>query len=134
MRSSGGAPERVTQNGGYHPLESPDGRYIYFNKSEHDVWRVPSGGGKEEKVIDGLSVGMNYAVVADGIYFIPHRGLVGGRPEIRFRRSATGKQETVATLGQMAMWGFSVSPDRKAIFYTQGEPPKADLMLVENFR
>ncbi|HEY7211167.1 MAG TPA: hypothetical protein VH477_12900, partial [Bryobacteraceae bacterium] len=75
----------------------------------------------------------NFEVVERGIYFIP-----GWRDEphstIKFLDFATGRTTSVADLTGFAAYGFSLSPDRRSILYSQYEPPASDLWIVEHFR
>ena len=158
MPASGGEPSQVTQKGGSVPLESPDGKLIYYLKEKGDrietrgaevphpaydesvslsgsglhVWKVPSQGGNEDEVL-GPILARDYDVAKDGIYFIP-KSKSGKSQSIRFFSFATGKIETVASIDNA--WGqyISVSPDGRWILYTKLDLEGSDLMLVENFR
>ena len=90
-------------------------------------------GGEETQVLESVAFG-NFAVVEQGIYFIP-----GWSPEdnpvIRYLSFATGKVETIATLSKEgAAYGFAVSPDSRWLLYSQYRPSESDLWIVENFR
>jgi hypothetical protein len=53
---------RVTRDGGINAIESTDGLLLYYAKAPHSptaIWRVRVAGGKEDKVIDGLSYSLN---------------------------------------------------------------------------
>lgn len=71
----------------------------------------------------------NFAVVEQGIYFIPAPNF-----SVEFLRFATGKVTTIAKLSGGAAYGMSVSPDGQWLLFSQYENKGADLMLVENFR
>src|SRR5262249_48411724 len=71
MPVAGGPPSQLTRNGGSYPLESPDGKTLYFVRSGrvNELFQMPAGGGEE------LSVGLKliqdaYEVMPDGIYYI----------------------------------------------------------------
>ncbi len=51
------------------PVESPDGKFIYYHKDD-GIWRVPTNGGTENQVIDSIHPEGGWVVVAEGIYFI----------------------------------------------------------------
>ena len=74
----GGQPVQVTKNGGFAPLEAPDGKSIYYTRfDEHGVWEVPVVGGEETKVLqDEPFKGYwgYFAVGRDGLYFIGDTG------------------------------------------------------------
>jgi Tol biopolymer transport system component len=67
---AGGDAIQVTRDGGYAPLESPDGKFLYYTKdlAATSLWRVPLGGGQVSKVLENLSYYNNLAIVDNGIY------------------------------------------------------------------
>jgi Tol biopolymer transport system component/predicted Ser/Thr protein kinase len=118
------------------PIESADGKYLYFGRGWPDkyaVWRVPVGGGEKVRVIDALLPTGGWELFEDGIYYV---GMAGddGRSPIQFKSFATGKVETLATTTARVENGFTVSPDRRTILFVQADEGESDLMLVENFR
>jgi len=63
----GGDAIQVTQDGGFAPLESPDGKFIYYTKALEgtSVWRLPvEGGGQPTKLIENLSDLRNLVIVS----------------------------------------------------------------------
>jgi Tol biopolymer transport system component/DNA-binding winged helix-turn-helix (wHTH) protein len=131
MRAEGGEQIQITRKGGAVASESPDGRWLYYLKDDHEftsLWKVPSQGGEETQVLESVCC-QNFAVVENGIYFIPKPNT-----SIKFLSFDTGKVTTIAKLGGYAAYGFSVSPDGRWLLYPLYEPKGADLMLVENFR
>ena len=65
----------MTRKGGFAPVESPDGNFLYYAKAlvATSVWKVPVEGGEETEILESVSNFANMAVVHDGIYFIPTR-------------------------------------------------------------
>jgi serine/threonine protein kinase/Tol biopolymer transport system component len=120
----------------YSPLvESPDGKFFYATRKDvegYSLLRTPVEGGKVEQVLDSLTHPESFAVVDNGIYYVPRSDPVKGY-SIRFLELATGKSEIIAELGKQSYWSLSVSPDRRWILYTQQDQAGSDLMLVENF-
>src|SRR2546426_2874182 len=101
MPVEGGSPIRITRNGGISPVESPEGRYLYYSKYEQGgVWRVPLPGGQEAEVLKDVDGGAwpNWGVNADGIYFLKF----GKFPlvTIDFFEFATGKAIPVLDSGE----------------------------------
>jgi Tol biopolymer transport system component len=138
--AEGGAPVQVTKQGGFLPIESPDARFVYYDKGNvAGVWRVPIDGGEEILILDQLKPGMsgNWAVVDDGIYFIRFDHVnTDEEGAILFYDLATGRVKEIVKLGKhhIISGGLSVSSDRRSFFYTVWEHPGGDIMLVENFR
>ncbi len=116
------------------PLESTDGKYLYYSKgdSSTSIWRVSVTGGEEVQVVDSLGGWPNFDVVSDGIYYIPVR-LSSREYKVQFRRFVDGKTQTVATFNE-GVSGISVSPDRRTLIAGRWENYGRDLMVVENFR
>ena len=130
--SGGGTAVQVTQGGGFASSESTDGKWLYFTRelaSESSLWRKPVDGGEEVQVLPSIVYG-NFTVVDDGIYYVTKAGQGFA---IAFLNFATGKSETLSPIGDGYV-GFSVSPDRKWILYTQTNPENSELVLVEGFR
>jgi Tol biopolymer transport system component len=132
MSTQGGDAVQVTKNGGWIPLESPDGRYTYFLKPEEPVsslWRI-SADGVESQILDSVYA-INFEIVKDGIYFMP--AARDGRFAIHFLSLSSGKTSPLASITRFVVYGFSVSPDERWILYPQADHLTSDLMLVENF-
>lgn len=132
----GGPPVRLTNNGGISPVESYDGRYLYYAKFEQGgVWRIPlQGGGEETKVLnDGGQGGWpNWALSSEGIYFL-HFGKVPDAT-IDFLNLGTGKTQVIWKMDKKAGWGLSLSADGKSLLYVQDQFAESNLMMVKNFR
>jgi WD40-like Beta Propeller Repeat len=81
MPADGGEAIQLMRDGGYAPLESPDGKFLYYTKNlwGGSLWRVPLGGGRAAKVLEGLSSYINLAIVDKGIYFV-HQHAASGFP------------------------------------------------------
>jgi Tol biopolymer transport system component/tRNA A-37 threonylcarbamoyl transferase component Bud32 len=142
--AGGGEAVPITDRGGSNPLVSPDGKTLYYTRSDSPSSSLQTlfgrlvAGGPEQQILSSISGSQHaYFPVDDGIYYV---GLPDEkRPttrEIRFFRFATRKSETVTpfeTAGSGA--SLTVSPDRKTIVYS-ALPVSAgsDLMLIENFR
>ena len=133
---AGGDAIQVTRDGGYAPLESPDGKFIYYTKALYDtsVWRLPVEGGQATKLIENLSFLRNLVIVSKGIYFVPQHGPALGS-SIEFLDFATNHTKRVASFGKsFGIDGLSLSPDGRWMLYAQDELGVSELRLVENFR
>jgi Tol biopolymer transport system component len=129
-----GSPVQVTFKGGHRPMESPDGRFLYYAKEAggdfSTLWRVPLPAGKETQVLESVYID-NVALTNQGIYFIP----TPEHPSVQFLNFATGKIELISSFADRPSSGFSISADGRWLLYSSyNSILMHDLMLVENFR
>ncbi|HZC43747.1 MAG TPA: DPP IV N-terminal domain-containing protein, partial [Acidobacteriaceae bacterium] len=71
--ASGGQPSQVTQHGGFAAFDSSDGKYLYYTKeNEPGIWRLPTGGGDEIRILANPSQYHwgDWAVSERGIYYV----------------------------------------------------------------
>jgi Tol biopolymer transport system component len=132
--AKGGPPVQVTRGGGYVAFESPDGKFLYYQKElpASSIWTVSVDGGQETELIASSSW-MNFTVTPKGIYFIP--AVVEGAPAaIEFFDFTTRAVRRVVQLPRPPGLGLSVSHDGRWLLYSQVDRYESDLMLVENFR
>jgi Tol biopolymer transport system component len=135
MSLQGGSPIQLTKNGGISPVESPDGRFLYYSKYEHGgVWRMPLGGGEESEVLKDVEGESwpNWEISSAGIYFLRFSRFP--RVTIEFLEFSSGRTFPIWTLERKPGWGLSVSDDGKSIVYVQNEFAESNIMLVKNFR
>jgi serine/threonine protein kinase/Tol biopolymer transport system component len=139
--ADGGKAQQVTRRGGHQAFESADGNWLYYTrppKTEGDssLWRVPKDGGEETQVLEPVD-GRTFAVVKEGIYFVPspvYAGRTAARTSIQFFNFATKKIRSIASIERPVGYYLSVSPDGRWILYSQIDQETSDLMLVENFK
>jgi Tol biopolymer transport system component len=138
--ADGGEAIQVTWDGGFAPLESPDGKFLYHTKGYADtsLWRTPVEGGQATKILEGLSNYLNLAIVDEGIYFVPQQGMASGY-SIQFLNLGTKQIRRIANFEKPLdldpdVGGLAYSPDGRWILYTQVDQAGAELRLVENFR
>jgi hypothetical protein len=145
MPISGGDAVRLTTNIGYVPVESSDGKYLYFVETidkPSPLWRIPVSGGEPVKVLEGVVLG-NYDVIERGIYYIATPIAGGsshyadgssGETRLEFYDFATRRSNIVVrALGRVDV-GLTATPDGRTILYSRVDASVDDLMLVENFR
>ncbi len=132
--AQGGTPEPVARHDGYCPLESKDGRYLYFaSLPDHALWRVALLNGHEEKVLPNVAgAGSAYVPAREGIYFI-RAFEQGKKQELAFLRYATRGIERIVGLPGDAFVGLGLSPDERLLLYAQMDQSDTDLMLVRHF-
>jgi hypothetical protein len=140
MPVGGGKAVQITRHRGQVAIESPDGRFVYYSVSggegERDglsgLRRVPVDGGEETDVLPSITF-YNFAVVPEGVYFIP-RPDAEGRYTIHFFSFTTRKTRAVVAVSGAVVPGLSVSPDGRSLLYGQIDEQRSDLMLVESLR
>ena len=132
MPSAGGEATRISPEGGcWYPLESSDGKAIYYTKAlfRGPLLRTPIEGGTEEKVIPDIRY---FDVAATGIYFV-----TPDAPQtIKRLRFGSNRIETIGELdvSRAGNATLTVSPDEAYVVGTKFEHETDDLMLVESFR
>ena len=96
----GGSERQLTEHGGFDPLESYDGRTIYYSKfDESGIWSMPAGGGSETPVVTGkpqVSYWGHWAVTEGGLYLL--NADAEPRPTIEFYSFATRRITPVLCL------------------------------------
>jgi Tol biopolymer transport system component len=135
-----GEPLQLTRGGGAEAAESPDGRAIYYAyvpEMGPGLWRVPSDGGNEERVLASVRFGY-WAVASDGIYFIDFEVPPDAPRPVKFfdfqSRQVMEVGAVESTVSSSNTPGFAVSPDGRWLLYSSLESTDADLMVVEHFR
>jgi Tol biopolymer transport system component len=110
MPASGGEASQVTQKGGFVPLESQDGKFVYYMKGYTDrrIWKVPSEGGEELQVL-GPIFRRDFDVAKNGIYFIAEPNSSKSH-SIRFFNFATAEIKSIASIENPIGNYISVSP------------------------
>jgi Tol biopolymer transport system component len=135
----GGQPAQLTRNGGVLPMESPDGKFVYFAKdmSCRSLWRIPVAGGEEAHVLDIQGAWSRYTLAGDGIYYLAgmlNQARTSPKASIEFFRPASGARKHIASIEKPVDEPLSVSPDGQFLLYTRQDRETNELMLVENFR
>jgi Tol biopolymer transport system component len=133
VSSQGGTPVQVTKNGGVYAVESQDERSLYYSKIDQSgIWRMPLGGGKEDRVLDQPQGyrWSNWVLSQSGIYFLNDAGI--GKGAIEFFDFATQRRSRVADV-EKGMQGLALAPDGKSLVYGQVDSEDYDIMLVRNF-
>jgi Tol biopolymer transport system component len=133
-----GSERQLTEHGGFDPLESYDGRTIYYSKfDEPGIWSMPASGGSESPVVTGKpQVGYwgHWAVTESGLYLLDVDA--EPRPTIEFYSFATRRITPVLSLEKSPnAWqpNLSASRDGRTVFYSQSDPQSV-IKMVENFR
>lgn len=139
VEAAGGDAVQMTQQGGFDPVESPDGKWLYYtqDRGSSSIWRMPTTGGPETPVYDfhERNYSRMWLVTNEGIYFVlpasPTRSL------IKLFEPTTGSVRTVAEIDSAmrnGVSGLTLSPDGKWLLFPVLTQRGSDLMMIENFR
>ena len=133
-----GSERQLTEHGSFDPLESYDGRTIYYSKfDDAGIWSMPASGGSESAVVTGkpqISYWGHWAVTENGLYLLDADA--EPRPAIEFYSLATRRITLVQSLEHKpSPWqpSLSASRDGRTLFYTQYDP-QSFIKMAENFR
>lgn len=129
--SAGGKAVQVTRNGGFVAFESPDGRALFYTKTDQNakLWRSAVDGSGATEVLNGVAF-RGFVVTADRVYYLRQEpnGLIG----IQRFVIATREDSQIASVAKPVFVGLSMSPDGKYLIYSQMREA-SNLMLVEDF-
>jgi Tol biopolymer transport system component/predicted Ser/Thr protein kinase len=136
VSAEGGRPIQVTRAGGNNPVESADGKFVYYSKATvpPSIWRVPAESGEEMLALEDCSGAeyANWVPVDDGIYFADWEGT---SRSIKFLNFDAGRVTDVVPLDTPGVFAaLAISPDGRWFLLPQFDQSGHDLMLVENFR
>ena len=127
--AEGGPREQLTYAGGYSPRDSPDGRWLYFQrlKGPEGIWRLRLPDGAPEEVIGGNWLA--FAVARDTVYVAK-----GGQVAAWDLGAKTLRVLLQPKASNVDLNGFDLSPDGKSLLYVTKDGMTSDLFLVDNFR
>jgi serine/threonine protein kinase len=133
--AAGGNGIQLTKGGGGPGVESVDGNYFYYHKSQ-EIWRVPVDGGEETLVTSEQTNFMNmWALGGQGIYFTEPRP-TEHQMILKLFRFGSGQSGQIAVLDQPFPGSgtrLSLPADGRWLLYDQLDRDESDIMLVENF-
>jgi Tol biopolymer transport system component/DNA-binding winged helix-turn-helix (wHTH) protein len=134
---SSGAEVQVTQHGGLSAFESYGGRDLYYVKFRSPgIWRMPIGGGDEQKVTEQPSPWYwgYWDVTETGLYFMDTETSL--HPTIAFYDFKSRKTKSLFQFDNQPVWqdpGLSASRDGRTMLYSRHDL-NSTIMIVENFQ
>ncbi len=142
MPVAGGLATEVARVRGISLGVSGDGRYIYFVREPAGaaLWRIHSGTGELEKVVDGLLPYCSscWALTERGVYYLGARQGWSGRQALYFHAFAGGRDKMVLEypepLSPIGSGPFSLSPDGRYLLCVRVDSSDSDIFRVEPFR
>jgi dipeptidyl aminopeptidase/acylaminoacyl peptidase len=128
---------QLTQKGGADADEAPDGKLLYYTKSQGGLWSVPVERGQDTLVLEQVRAGL-WALAENGVYYldVAARSPEGVTPIVWFS-FATHKLVQVGAVRKPFVSStptLSVTSDARRIAWAQIDRQLSELMLVENFR
>jgi dipeptidyl aminopeptidase/acylaminoacyl peptidase len=129
MPAAGGEAVQITRKGGTVPVESPDGKSIYYCLG-NTLRKVPVDGGDEITVAENVEP-RGFSMIREGIFLL-RRG--DAKRSLEFLDWNTGQVRHLASFEKPVTIAIAASPDGRHILYPQVDQQLSDLMLVENFR
>jgi Tol biopolymer transport system component len=129
---------QLTHNGGFDAEEAPDGKLLYYTKSQGGgLWSMPVEGGEGMLVLKQVRAGL-WALAENGIYYVDvaARSPDGVTPLMWFS-FATHKLVQAGAAGKPVVTDaatLSVTSDGRRIAWAQVDRWQSELMLIENFR
>jgi Tol biopolymer transport system component len=138
VAAEGGIEEQLTSEGGVVPVESVDGRTLYYQSTERGpLLARPTSGGRPRTVLSCVPTMSSWAVGARGIVYAecgPAPNLSGVRQQtLRYLDFASGKDAPLATVEGDWIGGLSIAPDGRSILYGR-RLASSSLMMIDNFR
>jgi len=134
--ASGGHALLIAKQSATFPLESPDGKRVYFVRNK-ELWQVKTDGLMEQQV-EGMPeldfMGDKWFPSGRGIYFIAHEG---DRQIISLFDLQTKQARPIFALEKPSpgwIGGMPVSDDGNWLLFPQKDERSSELMLIENWR
>jgi Tol biopolymer transport system component/DNA-binding winged helix-turn-helix (wHTH) protein len=133
--AGGGAPVRVTHQGGHAALESLDGKVLYYSKTpaaDPEIWQMPVEGGPETPLpLVRPGSWASWQVVEGGILFVGPS--LGHQAVLSFYDFARQRTSTVTILDRVPFW-LGATDDGRTVAFDEPGQEQIQTMLVDNFR
>src|SRR5262249_42668716 len=138
--ADGANPVQVTRSGGFELMESTDGKWLLYTKSDRDpgLWRMPASGGPEGLLLSDVMTG-NWSPIVGGILWA--RGGTGRTPagySPETTQTVTrywfegGQSKSMGRIDRSMSGGTAATRDGRYLLWARVERFDSDLLLVEN--
>jgi eukaryotic-like serine/threonine-protein kinase len=132
--STGGEATQLTFEGGTMPLESVDGKDVFYAgvPAGKGLWKIPIRGGTAVQVTAPIAKDVAFAVNKEGIYYVaPPES--ASRQLIHFLNFSTGQNRPVVVADREIGLGLSLSHDGRFLIFPQRDRAGSDLWLIKDF-
>ncbi|AMY09411.1 Transcriptional regulatory protein YycF [Luteitalea pratensis] len=132
IAATGSVPERITRDGALYPVISPDGKTLFYSKTDRSspLFAMPIGG-VERQIVDCVRP-RAITVTTSGLYYL---GCGTDRVSLYRRDLATGNTQALGTVKAAGCcMGLTVSADGRTILFARTVAVGADLLLFEDFK
>ncbi len=134
--AGGGPEEQLTRGGGIYPVESFDGRTLYYQRNVDGALLAQPSAGGDERELRACVKSMSWNAAPHGLVY-QDCGAAGteDQPGQRLRswNARNGLDTPLVTADADGIQGLSVSPDGRSIAYGRLREI-SNLMMIENFR
>ncbi len=130
----GGNAVQITNQGGWAPAESPDGKFLYYQKLENDSYNLHRlrWSDYEDREIARRVEERAFAPAKDGVYFIPEPS-PDVADSIQFL-GLDGRLANVANIGHPYNRALGLAPDGDYLLFAQLDEWGHRLMLVDGLK
>ena len=127
---------QVTRGGGTNPVESPDGKQLFYKKGGRtalEIWTTPVSGG--ESPVCSVPSRVPWLVPGCRIRTAStSSSRPGGSPITSLRPAAQSRSSRSPRTRWSEIPALTLSPDGRWLLFAQRDRSGSDIMLVENFR
>ena len=127
---------RLPLPGAHYILESPSENALYYSLSggADGIWRyaLDRPGDPPQLYIPQIQFRSSFAVGRDGIYYVAP--VSGPSLGLYFRPFRAEAPLLLHRFAHQLAWGFRLSADEKALYFSQTDSANSDIYLVEPFR
>ena len=125
-----GPARQITHGGGWAPLASADGKFLYYQLKPGDtsLWRTAPASGQPLQIAASI-VDQAFAITANGLYYLTDQG--HGAIELRHWDSRSARSESIGRVPGVGVRDLSISPDGRWMLFSRLSQPSADLMILD---
>jgi dipeptidyl aminopeptidase/acylaminoacyl peptidase len=126
--ATGGPSEAVLSGPAMEPVESSDGRSLFYIKPNSGLWQRALDSGAERQILSGVTPG--YWTIGPKGIFVLRPGYKGARSSVWYYDFGGARIAEIAELGKTAeIPGFSITRDGQSLLWAQCDHIDSDRVL-----